>query len=235
MGKIKFIAGLIDMLPKKMGDNLTEKLIYGYIDKFAHIHVEGYENIQEIEGPCIFVCNHLSNADGIILNRVLKQFDPTFVAGIKLAGEPVTKLGLRVTRTIPIKPNSADKEALTKVIKTLKEGNNIMIFPEGTRSRSKSMMEAKKGILLIARMSKAKIIPLGMWGTEELLPINKDGDMGKETFHEAEVKINIGKPIENIPKKDKDEDKHQYEERCLKHLMKHVAELVPESYRGIYK
>lgn len=45
-----------------------------------------------------------------------------------------------------------------------------MIFPEGTRSRVGSLIEAKKGILLIARMTGVPIVPIGLYGTEKLLP-----------------------------------------------------------------
>ncbi|MDZ7548803.1 lysophospholipid acyltransferase family protein, partial [Clostridium perfringens] len=108
------------------------------------------------------------------------------------------------------------------------------IFPEGTRSRVGSMIEGKKGILLIVRLTKAQIIPIGMYGTEILLPINKDGDMGGEKFNYADVNIKFGEPIE-LPLKEKDEDKHAFDERSMLYIMKSIANLLPEKYRGIYK
>ena len=143
-----------------------------------------------------------------------------------------TKMGIRVIETITIKPNSADKEAIAKTIKSLKEGRNIVIFPEGTRSRTASMIEAKKGLLLIAKMSKATIVPIGLCGTENFMPIN-DSDMGKETFKEADISINIGSPVE-IPQKQKDEEKSAYSDRALRELMLSIARLIPEKYRGVY-
>lgn len=155
-------------------------------------------------------------------------------AGVKLSGDNVTNIGMRVIRTINIKPNSADKDAITKVIKSLRSGENIVIFPEGTRSRVGSMIEGKKGIVLIARMSKATIIPIGMCGSEKLLPINKEGNMKSENFHHAKVTVNIGSPVA-IPEKEKDEDRHLYDDRVLTHIMKSIASLLPEEYRGVYK
>ena len=115
----------------------------------------------------------------------------------------------------------------------MKGGENLVLFPEGTRSRTGSMIEGKKGVLLVARMSKANIIPISLWGTEKLLPINKDGDMGSEKWNEAEVNVNIGKPIQ-LPKKEKEESKHEYDERCLRYLMEAIAKGLPEKYRGVY-
>ncbi|WP_034849054.1 lysophospholipid acyltransferase family protein [Clostridium hydrogeniformans] len=234
MRKARVLSGILNVLPKRLGDYICNKLLYGYINKYAKVEVINKDNLSSVKSPCIFLCNHLSNADGMILNDLLKDYDPSFVAGVKLSNDPVTNIGIRIVKTIPINPGSADKEALTRVIKTLKDGENIMIFPEGTRSREGSMIEAKKGILLIARLSKAQIVPLGMWGTEKLLPINKSGDMSHENFNHAEVKVNIGKPIE-LPKKGKDEDRHEYDDRALKFIMGNIAKLIPEEYRGVYK
>ncbi len=144
----------------------------------------------------------------------------------------MTKLGLEITKTIPIKPNTADKEAIYNIVKTLKSGNNILIFPEGTRSRTAKLMEPKKGVVLIQKLSKATIVPLGISGTEKLLPIN-DKDMALECFQSADVTINIGKALE-LPKKNKEESKHEYEDRLMDYFMSEIAKLIPKEYRGIY-
>lgn len=228
------MAKLIAKMPKGFVNLMSKKLMDYYINKYANLEVKGLEHIKQVKAPVIFVCNHLSNSDGLILNKVLKPYDVTFVAGMKLSNDPITNMGINIVKTITIKPNSADKDAISKVVHTLKSGNNVAIFPEGTRSRVGSMIEAKRGIVLIARLTKAPIIPIGIWGTEKLLPINKDGNMSGEKFNYAEVKVKIGEPI-TLPAKEKEEDKHSYEERTLNFIMKSIANLIPESYRGVYK
>lgn len=224
---------IISKLPKNMVCFLAKRIVNRYMNKYADIEVVGMENLGDIKKPIIFMCNHLSNSDALVLMEVFKEQDLTFVAGAKLSDNPLTNLGISIAKTITIKPNTADKDALSNIIKMLRAGNNILIFPEGTRSRTASLIEAKKGIVLIQRLSKAIVVPIGMWGTEKLLPIN-DEDMGSEKFHHAKVCINIGKPVD-IPVKDKEEDKHDYEERILTYFMKSIAALLPENYRGIYK
>lgn len=229
------VVKIIRMLPEGFCIKIGKIVANKYINKYADLTVNGLEKIDNVKKPRIFVCNHLSNSDGLVLNKILKEkSDPYFIAGVKLSDDPVTNIGTKIVKNIPIKPNSADKEAITKIVKTLKGGNDILIFPEGTRSRTGAMIEGKKGILLFAKMSKAEIIPIGMSGTDKLLPISEDGNMGGEKWHRSNVTVNIGDKIE-FPKKEKDEDKHEYEDRCMDILMRSIAALLPEHYRGVYK
>ena len=228
------MAKIINILPNKFVTYISKKVVDKYLRKYANIDIEGSENLKEIKTPTIFICNHLSNSDGLVLDKALKEIDPTFVAGVKLLNNAVTSIGVNVIKTTNIKPNAADKEGLKKIIKLVKQGESVLIFPEGTRSRVGSLIEAKKGILLIATMTAAPIVPIGLYGTEKLLPISKQGDMSAETFNYADVHINIGKQFE-FPKRVKEQDKKEYEDFVTKYIMKKIAELLPENYRGVYK
>lgn len=227
------MAKIINCLPKGFVQLLSKKILFGYVKKYANIHIEGLDNLKNIKKPTIFVCNHLSNSDALILNKALKDIDPTFVAGVKLSHNSTTSLGINIVKTTPIKPNTADKEGIKKIINILKQGESVVIFPEATRSRTGSMIEGKKGIVLISKLSKAPIVPMGICGSEKLLPINKKGDMSSEEFHYADVTLKIGKQFE-IPNKDKDEDKRFYQERAMNHIMSRIANLIPNEYRGVY-
>lgn len=224
---------ILGKLPESLSAKISRQYVKHKINKYANLKVEGYENIKDLNGSVIFISNHLSNSDGIILNEILREKDPTFIAGVKLSDNDFTRNAVNYVKTISIKPNSADKEAISKIVQKLKNGENIMMFPEGTRSRSGEMIEAKKGLLLIARLAKATIVPIGITGSEDFMPIN-DSDMGGETFNPANVTVKIGKPIQ-VPSKEKEEDKNEYNERAMSEIMKSVAALLPEGYRGVYK
>ncbi|MGL5634519.1 MAG: lysophospholipid acyltransferase family protein [Sarcina sp.] len=230
-----WVAKIIQSLPEVIFQPIGQGILDRTLDKYADIEVNGLEKVKEVEGSIIFIGNHLSNSDGLVLDRVLKkEYDPHFIAGVKLNGDPMTNIGMRLIKTINITPNSADKEALKTIIDASKSGKNILMFPEGTRSRTGQMIEAKKGINLIARLTKATIIPFGIYGSEKLMPINKDGNMGRETFVHSKVIVNFGEPV-IIPKKEKDEDRHAYDAKVLEIYMKSIARLLPEEYRGFYK
>lgn len=229
---IKLLIKILGFLPAKVTKAIASGIVKLILGRYAKISVEGYENLKDVTGPILFVCNHLSNADGLVLNKVLKNEDVTFVSGVKLSDNGFTNLGVITVKTTPIVPNSADNDGLKKIIKILKNGENVLVFPEGTRSRCGSMISGKKGVLVMQRLSKASIVPIGLSGTEKLLPINDD-DMGKEKFHHASVNVKIGAPIQ-MPEKENDETKEDYEERKLNHLMTSIAALLPEKYRGVY-
>ncbi|MGL5352294.1 MAG: lysophospholipid acyltransferase family protein [Clostridium sp.] len=225
---------IMRMMPETVLVKLTKMTVNGYLKKYANFDVQGLENIEKAEGAKIFIGNHLSNSDGLVIDMLLrKKYDPTFVAGAKLSDDPVTNLGTKLVKNIQIKPNTADKEAITNMVKLLKGGENMVMFPEGTRSRSGAMIEGKKGILLIARLTKAPIVPIAMWGTEKLLPINEGGSMADETWKNADVHVRIGEPI-TLPVKLKDEDKKDFENRSMEYIMNSIASLLPEEYRGVY-
>lgn len=224
-------ASILSHMPKGLYNFIARKIVKKYLDEYANIKVENKEKLDNIKAPVIFICNHLSNADGLVLSRVLKDHDVTFVAGVKLSNNALTNIGVSIVKTTPVHPNSPDKEGIKKILEIIKGGNNILIFPEGTRSRTGKMIEGKKGVILIARMCKVPIVPIGITGTEKLMPINMEGKMEEERFYHADVNIKIGDAFE-LPKRLEGEPKKEYEERAMKIIMGSIAELLPQEYRG---
>jgi 1-acyl-sn-glycerol-3-phosphate acyltransferase len=221
------------ILPPKVQKFAAEKVLDYVFTRIAPIDVSGAENLPEPGVPAIFVCNHLSNLDGPVIRRVLKRQDPYFVAGMKLDNVSLTSMFKNIFKSVDIKPNSPDKEAMKAILGHLKEGESIMIFPEGTRSRSYSLQEGKRGILLIARLSGVPIVPMALTGTDKVLPINPEGEMGAEKVHKGKISLVVGKPF-NLPLKLQDESKEDFEKRSMDAIMLSIARMLPKEYRGIY-
>lgn len=230
---IKKMLNVLSKAPSFIVKPSVKGLVKVFLNKYANIIMHNHETLENVKGPVIFISNHLSNADGLVLNTVLKKHNPYFVAGVKLGDNSFSKLGLDAVNTIPIKANSADVEALKKCIEAIKEKKNILIFPEGTRSRDGAMIEGKKGIVLIARKANVPIVPIAIWGTEKLMPIDDD-NMGNEFFEHADVNISVGE-IFTLPKFDKKESKEDYSDKCLSLIMNSIANQLPEDYKGVYK
>ncbi len=229
---LRGLASTSSLIPKKIRMKLTDKTICNILDKHANIELVNNEIISKrSEKPTIYIGNHLSNIDGVILNSLLKNNNVAFMAGEKLSENSFTSLVLETINTNSIKPNTADRVAIRKAIKHLKENKSIFIFPEGTRSRSGSMIAGKKGFLLIAKKANVKVVPVGIEGTEKLMPIKSDLD--KETFNNADVKITFGEPF-SLPER-ADKNNKDWKDYALEYSMKKIAELLQPKYQGVYR
>lgn len=229
---MRMLAPLISILPEGMVRYIGSKASEFLLKKYAKLEVKGKEILSERIGkPTLFISNHLSNVDGIILNKVLEKNNVTFMAGRKLKANPLTSLFLRMIRHIPISPNSADRNAIKRALAVLSTGESILIFPEGTRSRTGSMIKGKKGFLLLARLSKADIVPIALEGTEMMLPVNQD-DMGSETPRHATVTVTIGEPFHLEQRDHACED---WDDKCVDTAMRKIAQMLKPEYQGVYK
>ena len=232
MRTIRVLTPIIHMLPESITRYIGSKASELLLNRFARLEVTGSEVLSERVGkPTIFIANHLSNVDGIVLNKVLRNNDVTFLAGIKLNTDPLTSIFLKSFKHIIINPNSADISAIRKALAVLRTGESILIFPEGTRSRSGSMIKGKKGFLLFARLSKADIVPIALEGTELLLPVNQD-DMGNETPQHATVRVSIGQPFQL---ESENHNRDNWDEECVDTAMRNIAQMLKPEYQGVYK
>jgi len=223
---------LLSLLPQGARRTAVRRFIDLVWSAYIDQEVSGVENIPD--GPCLYICNHLSNADGVTLHRVLRPREVFFLAGVKLAGTTMTRVVMEALDTIPIRPDSPDVEALKRSVEMLKAGKSVLIFPEGTRSRTGALLRGKRGAGLIARRAGVPIVPVALTGTEKFLPID-EANMGGEKPRHAKVTVRVGKPF-RVSDLDlvaaEGEDERQV---LVDAMMMRIAELLPPEYRGEYR
>ena len=230
---LKVLVVISNILPNRIRIFLADKIVNKTVDKYANIELINESVIRQRKGfATVYIGNHLSNIDGVILNKLLKENQIAFLAGVKLSENPFTNLVLDTINTIPVVPNSADKKAIRAALDYLESDKSIFIFPEGTRSRTGAMQEGKKGFALVAKKANVQIVPVGIEGTEKLLPINNK-DMEKEHFNNAAVRVIFGKPF-SLPEKT-EENKMDWMNFATEYSMKKIAELVKPEYQGVYQ
>ncbi|WP_257450898.1 lysophospholipid acyltransferase family protein [Archangium lipolyticum] len=228
---IHHVFSLLSLLPAGPRRAAVRKLMDTLWNLRTTTEVVGRENLPD--EPCLFICNHLSNADGFTLDRALRPRPVFFLAGIKLQGTVMTRLGTEAVNTIFIRPNSADIEPLKRAVETLKAGHPVLIFPEGGRSRTGALMRAKKGASLIARRAGVPVVPVALTGTEKFMPID-DTDMGRERVRRAHLTVHFGKPF-RIAELEAEAARAEDPRQALADaMMRRVAELLPPEYRGVY-
>jgi 1-acyl-sn-glycerol-3-phosphate acyltransferase len=228
---LRILFFLMSKLPEGPRKRVVRMLMNRVWDTLANEVVEGRGNIPD--EPCLFICNHLSNADGFTLARAFHPRRVSFLAGVKLQGTVMTRLASEVMDTIAIKPNSADIEAMRRAVETLKGGVSVLIFPEGARSRTGGLLQAKKGVSLIAKRAGVPVVPVALRGTEKLMPVN-DSDMGGERLYKADVVVRFGPAfrIEDLETETVGADDPR--QALVDAMMRRVAALLPPEYHGVY-
>jgi 1-acyl-sn-glycerol-3-phosphate acyltransferase len=133
------------------------------------VQVEGREHIPT--RPSIFMSNHVSNLDPPIMLPFL-PFRTAFFIKRSLLKIPLVGYGMRLAGFIPVDRDGrleSARESVQFASKVLTSGVNISTFPEGTRSRDGRLLPFKKGPFYLAMESGAPIIPISIWGSEQMM------------------------------------------------------------------
>lgn len=131
-----------------------------------HVNVTGTENIPPDDGMVI-IANHQGYADIIALLLAFKGRQLGFVAKEELKKIPYIGTWIDHIRGVFIQRGDP-REAVASIKRgasLVKQGFNLAIFPEGTRSRSSEPGRFKAGSFKLATMSKAEIVPVTIDGT----------------------------------------------------------------------
>jgi 1-acyl-sn-glycerol-3-phosphate acyltransferase len=153
------------------------------------VTVSGLENIPR-DKAVIFAANHQGAADILI---VLAYLPVNFRFAIKKELFKIPLFGWYLKRAGYF---SIDRELVLSayrtvetIIEIIKEGESILVFPEGTRTKTGELGRFKRGSLLAALKSGAPIVPVAISGSFNILR------SGSWIFHPCPVKFSVGKPI----------------------------------------
>ena len=128
----------------------------------------GQENIIE-DGPAIMAANHQSYLDppliGITCRAELYYLARKTLFKNKLFGSILSGVN-----TLPVDLSGADLTAVRAIINLLKQGHRTVIFPEGTRSLTGQIQEARPGIGMIIAKTLAPVVPMRIFGSFQAWP-----------------------------------------------------------------
>ncbi|HXO45135.1 MAG TPA: lysophospholipid acyltransferase family protein [Candidatus Cybelea sp.] len=132
------------------------------------VRVEGLENVPP--GPCVFISNHVSNADALVLIPAIPRRVAILIKQ-ELFRIPILSIGMRRAQFIPV--DRSDREAAAATIDvavgTLRQGLSFAIFAEGTRSADGHMRPFKRGGFSVAIRAGVPIVPVAISGTLGML------------------------------------------------------------------
>lgn len=177
-----------------------------YYKIFYRINIIGEENLKG--GPYVICPNHKSLNDPPLIGTCVDA-SMRFMAKEELFKNPLFGAALKALGAFPVKRGKSDIGAIKAAVKTITDGENLVIFPEGTRSPKNALHKGKPGAALIAAKAKADIIPIGIKGRYRIF---------------SKITIEIGKPISM---------KEYFDQRLNTPLVKEITDtkIMPEIAR----
>ena len=141
--------------------NIVQKPCKFLLKLALRIKCEGIENIPK-KGSFILACNHIHFVDP----AVLLAFFPRpihFMAKEEAFKNKLAAWFLTHLNAFPVNRARSDKSSVDYAVKLIETGHVLGIFPEGTRSKDLKPQKAKAGVALIARQTKADILPASVY------------------------------------------------------------------------
>jgi 1-acyl-sn-glycerol-3-phosphate acyltransferase len=191
----------------------------------APVEISGAEYVP-LGKPYILAINHVS------------IFDPPFIGvfwpeqveamgAVDIWSRPGQNVLAVLWGGIKVHRGDYDRAMFETVLAVLRQGYPLLIAPEGGRSHAPGMRTARPGIAYLAEQSGMPVVPAGIVGTTD--DFWQKAIRGKR----PKLELRIGKPF-HLPPVDKGETRRISRQRNADLVMRTIAGLLPEEYRGIY-
>lgn len=177
---------------------------------FFGFRVIGAEHLVT-EGPVLVASNHQSYLDPPIIGAIY-QNDMYYLAR-KTLFRGITKWLYTQWNAIPVDQDHPDMASLKNIIRKLKDGHRVCVYPEGSRTMDGTLGEAAPGIGLIAVKSAATIQPVRIRGAYEALP------RGSARLRRTRITVDVGPPIRLTPEELKHSANKEGYDRIAKQIM----------------
>jgi len=192
----------------------------------GRVKVIGKENILYGK-PYVVAMNHISIFDPPLIGAFWPEMLEIIGASDVFAKPGQGEL-LRLYGVIPVHRGEYDRALMQKVIAVIKAGYPLLIAPEGGRSHVTAMRRALPGIAYIVEETRVPVIPAGLVGTTD------DFWQRARRGEKPALELRIGQPFDLPPITEKGAARREARQHNADLVMRHVAGLLPEEYRGVY-
>ena len=198
----------------------------------ADIDVHGDINKLPKEGAYMLAANHLGRLDSLVVYYVLDNDDLIHPLTDKYKKYWWGRIAGRIFNVTWLTRGEADMSAMKEFISRLKKGAVMIIAPEGTRSKTASLLKAEPGAIYIASTAKVGIIPVALTGTEDADVVAR-----LKKFKRLKLTISTNGEIYYPPdiRASKGAERDALLRESIDEVFCRIAALLPESYRGYYK
>ena len=167
---------------------------------YARFTVHGIEHIPA-SGPVLLVSNHRSYFDVAALGLVAARINRPvrFMGKQELFDAPVVGQLARALGGIPVDRGSGSDEPMRMAQRALAAGEVVIVLPQGTIPRGEAFFDpvltGKTGAARLAAATGAPVIPIGLWGTEEVWPRSAKVPNVLALAHPPRVTVTVGPPV----------------------------------------
>src|SRR5438105_13910144 len=154
------------------------------------LSIDGLENVPRV-GALIVAINHSSFVDPFLVGAYVPR-DVAMMSKAENFRLPVLGYLVKWYGAFPIERGEADRAAIKKALEVLRDGQALLMAPEGTRSSDGQLQVGHDGLALLATRTGAPVLPFAIAGAR---PVSKN----VARLRRSKVRVNIGKPIRLKP------------------------------------
>lgn len=147
---------------------VAHRLVFPFLRLFNRVEITGIDYIPE-QGAFVLAANHLSFWDPVYLFCCVPR-KLHFMAKAELFQVPVVGWVIAHVHGFPVHRNTIDRNALRIAAEVLAQGEALVLFPEGTRSRNGELLPFYDGAVLFAQRSEAVVVPVAIINTPKSFP-----------------------------------------------------------------
>jgi putative phosphoserine phosphatase/1-acylglycerol-3-phosphate O-acyltransferase len=218
-------------MPSLPGIKEFQRLAMGFVNPimvpYAVFDISGTEHVPR-QGPAIVVANHRSYFDPMAFGMAMARTGRTarFLGKKEVFDAPVVGRLASMAGGIRVDRGTGSDAPLEAAAEALAEGDIIAMMPQGTIPRGKAFfdveLKGRWGAAKLARMSRAPVIPMGIWGTEKVWPRSSRLPNVLNVLTPPKVTVRVGPPVV-LQYKNPDSD--------TKRIMEAIMDLLPPESR----
>jgi 1-acyl-sn-glycerol-3-phosphate acyltransferase len=212
---------------KKSTHRIFRFVIRLLMNILGRIELVGFEKLPRTGGYLI-ASNHIGRLDAALAYYIIDRPDVIMVVAEKYEKYAFYRWLVRITNGMFIDRQNADIRAIRETLRRLQQGGVFTITPEGTRSKSGNLLEAKPGAIYLAWKAGVPILPVALTGTEDAVVVDR-----LKHFKRLRIKAVAG-DLFSLPTEVKGRERDAVMQHYTDEVMCRIATLLPPERRGVY-